>query len=40
MDELRNNTPQLLFVVREQLLEALRIAIAPHDYGVPLAMPV
>jgi hypothetical protein len=37
---LRNEAPQLLFVVREQLLEAHRIAVAPHTYGVPLERPV
>jgi hypothetical protein len=31
-----NETPQLPFVLREQLLEAPRIAVAPHIYEVPL----
>ena len=40
VDELCHEAPQLLFVLREQLLEAHRIAVAPHIYEVPLDGPV
>ena len=36
VDELRNEAPQLPFVLCEQVFEAPRIAVAPHIYGVPL----
>jgi hypothetical protein len=40
VDELRNEASQLLLVAREQILEAPRIAVAPHSYEVPLGRAV